>query len=123
MKLFSILVIIVVVASLGLGTALGLFIKTSQDSDQVYSFSASAIETPTPIQCGTIPQNFTKWLIVNKDGNRTGMGFQSVTAFDTGLQSSAYLPLNQTALAQYKVTNSAFETTTVPPPRTSTPVT
>ncbi len=116
MKLFSILVIFVIVASVGLGTALGLFIKTGQDLDQVYSFSASAVQTPTAIQCGTIPRNFTKWLVIGVIGNRTGMDFQSVTVFDTGQQSSGYLPLNQTALAEYKVTNSTFETIIVPLP-------
>jgi hypothetical protein len=116
LKLFSLLVIFVIVASLGLGTALGLFIKTSQDSDQVYSFRASAIQTPTAVQCGTIPRNFTKWLEVDIVGNRTGMNFQSVTVFDTGQQSSGYLPLNQTALAEYKPTNTSLEAIIVPLP-------
>jgi hypothetical protein len=116
LKPITIVVIIVVVGSLSLGTALGLFIKTSQDSDQVYSFSAYAIQTPTAIQCGTIPRNFTKWLVLDVIGNRTGMNFQSVTVFDTGQESSGYLPLNQTALAEYKVTNSTLETIIVPLP-------
>jgi hypothetical protein len=116
LKLFSILVISVIVASLGLGTALGLFIKTSQDSDQVYSFRAEAIQTPAAIQCGTIPRNFTKWLEIDVIGNRTGMGFQSVTVFDTGQQSSGYLPLNQTALAEYKPVNTTLEAIIVPLP-------
>ncbi|MDA4111477.1 MAG: hypothetical protein OK439_02990 [Thaumarchaeota archaeon] len=116
MKLITILVIVVIVGSLGLGTALGLFIKTAQDSDQVYTFSASAIQTPTPIQCGTIPRNFTKWFEINVIGNRTEMSFQSVTVFDTGQQSSSFLPLNQTALAEYKATNSTFESIIVPLP-------
>jgi hypothetical protein len=116
LKLFSILVIVVLVGSLGLGTALGLFIKTSQDSDQVYSFRAEAIQTPTAIQCGTIPRNFSKWLEIDVIGNRTGMAFQSVTVFDIGQQSSGYLPLNQTALAEYLSTNTTLEAIIVPLP-------
>jgi len=116
LKPITLLTLVVIVGSLSLGTALGLFIKTSQDSDQVYSFSASAIQTPGAIQCGTIPRNFTKWLEIDVIGNRTEMNFQSVTVFDTGQQSSSYLPLNQTALAEYKATNSTFETIIVPLP-------
>ena len=44
------------------------------------------------------------------------MSFQSVTIFDTGQESRADLPLNQTALAEYLATNSTFETIVVPLP-------
>jgi hypothetical protein len=111
-----ILAIVVVMGSLALGTALGLLVRTSQDSDQVYSFTANAVETPKPIQCGTIPNNFSEWLEINVIGNRTAMSFQSVTIFDTGQESRADLPLNQTALAEYLATNSTVETIVVPLP-------
>jgi hypothetical protein len=111
-----ILTIVAVMGSIALGTALGLLVRTSQDSDQIYSFTANAIETPKPVQCGTIPDNFSEWLEINVIGNRTAMSFQSVTVFDTGQESRADLPLNQTALAEYLSTNSTFETIVVPLP-------
>ncbi len=111
-----ILAIAVVVGSLAPGTALGLLVRTSQDSDQVYSFTASAVETPKSIQCGTILNNFSEWLEINVIGDRTSMSFRSVIVFDTGQEKRADLPLNQTALAEYLATNSTFETITVPLP-------
>jgi len=111
-----ILAIVVIVGSIALGTSLGLLVRTSQDSDQAYSFVGIAVETPKPIQCGTIPDNFSEWLEINVIGNRTSMSFQSVTVFDTGQESRADLPLNQTALTEYRATNSTFETIIVPLP-------
>lgn len=99
-----------------LGTSFGLLITSDQPPDQTPTFSAFAVRTPSPVSCAAIPQTYSNWLGINVIGNRTGLSFQLVTAYATGLNIRVDVPLNGTAFAEYRATNSTFETIMVPLP-------
>lgn len=99
-----------------LGTSFGLLITSDQPPHETPYFSAYAVRTSNQVACGTIPQTYSNWLGINVYGNRTGVSFQLVTAYATGLNIRVDVPLNGTAFAEYKATNSTFETIIVPLP-------
>lgn len=99
-----------------LGAIFGLLITSNHPPDQSYSFSAYSVRTLNPVACSSIPQTYSDWLGINIVGNRTGMSFQLVSVYATGLNIRVDLPLNGTAFSEYKVMNSTFETIIAPLP-------
>ena len=116
MKRISIFAIVILILAVLLGATFGLLVKSDQPPNQIFSFNAFAVHTANPVSCSTIPQAYTDWLGINVVGNRTGMSFQLVTVYATGLSIRIDLPLNATAFAEYKITNSTLETIFVPLP-------
>ncbi len=116
MKRINIFAISMLVLAVILGASFGLLVQTVQPKDQIFSFKPFAVRTASPISCSTIPQSYTDWLGINVDGNRTGMSFQLVTVYATGLNIRIDLPLNSTAFVEYKITNSTLETIVAPLP-------
>jgi hypothetical protein len=99
-----------------LGVVFGLLIHTSQPQNQIFYFEPFAVRTSGPIQCGSIPQNYSVWLGINVVGNRTGMSFSLISIYATGLNIRVDVPLNRTAFVEYKVINSTLETIITPLP-------
>jgi hypothetical protein len=116
LKLINAVAISVVILSIAVGTTLGLLVQTDQPLDQHFSFSASAVRTTTPIQCGSIPQNYSNWLEFAVSGNRTGINFQSASVYTAGLNIRVDLPLNRSAYSSYYPINSTYETIIAPLP-------
>ena len=116
MKPIYVLAIVILLIALALGTASGLLIQSSQSPRQIFSFEPFAVRTSSPIECSLIPQNYTDWLGINVVGNRTAMSFSQVSVYATGENIRIDIPLNNTAFAEYKVTNSTFETIITPLP-------
>jgi hypothetical protein len=116
MKRINVFAIAILILAVILGASFGLLVQTVQPKDQVFSFKPFAVRTANPISCSTIPQSYTDWLGIDVVGNRTGMSFQLVTVYATGLNVRVDLPLNGTAFAEYKVTNSTLETIIAPLP-------
>lgn len=116
MKKTSIFVIAFLLLAVILGSSFGLLISSNQSQDLTPAFVAYATRTPSPVACSTIPDTYSNWLGINVVGNRTGMSFQLITIYATGMNIRVDIPLNGTAFAEYKVTNSTFETIIVPLP-------
>jgi hypothetical protein len=116
MKKINIFAIAFLLLAVILGSSFGLLISSDQSSDLSPTFVAYATRTPSPVACSTIPDTYSNWLGINVIGNRTGASFQLVTIYATGMNIRVDIPLNGTAFAEYKVTNSTFETIIVPLP-------
>lgn len=116
MKRINVLALTIMVFAILLGAYFGLLVRSDQPPDQKFSFEPFAVRTPNPISCSTIPQAYTDWLGINVVGNRTGMTFQLVTVYATGLNIRVDLPLNDTAFVEYKTINSTLETIIAPLP-------
>lgn len=116
MKKFSVVALVVIIISIALGTALGLLVQNDQPRNQHFSFTDSALHTPNPIQCDSIPKNYTNWLVISVLGNRTGINFQTVTVYAIGLDIRLDIPLNRTAFSTYNAVNSTYETIIAPLP-------
>ena len=116
MKAINVVALGVIIFSLALGTALGLLVQGDQPRNQYFQFTTSAVNPSSPVQCGTIPKNYSNWLLIGVVGNRTGINFQTATIFTPGLNIRLDIPLNRTAYAAYKVVNSSYEEIVVPLP-------
>ena len=116
MKAINVLALGVIIFSLALGTALGLLVQGDQPRNQYFEFKTSAIYTSPAVQCGTIPKNYSNWLVIGVVGNRTGINFQTATVFTPGLNIRLDIPLNRTAYAAYRVVNSTYEEIIIPLP-------
>lgn len=116
MKLISAVAIAILVFAVILGSVSGLLIQSNQPPHQIFSFEPFAVRTSQPSQCGSIPQNYSDWVGINVVGNRTGMSFSLVSVYATGINIRVDIPLNRTAFAEYKVTNSTLETIIAPLP-------
>jgi hypothetical protein len=116
LKLISAVALSVVIFSIAIGTTLGLLVQTNQPLDQHFHFTTTAVHTATPVQCGSIPRNYSNWLEIDTVGNRTGINFQSVTMYTPGLNIRLDIPLNRSAYSAYYPINSTYETIIAPLP-------
>ena len=116
MKRINILAIAIIVLAIVLGATFGLLVQGEQPTDQKFFFEPFAVRTTNPVSCYSIPQTYTDWLGINVVGNRTGMSFQLVTVYATGLNIRIDLPLNGSAFVGYRNTNSTLETIIAPLP-------
>jgi hypothetical protein len=116
LKLISAVALSVVIFSIAIGTTLGLLVQTNQPLDQHFHFTTTAVHTTTPVQCGSIPRNYSNWLEIDTVGNRTGINFQSVTVYTPGLNIRLDIPLNRSAYSAYYPINSTYESIIAPLP-------
>jgi len=108
--------LVVIVISIVFGSVLGLLVQSDTPPGRAPTFSASIIHTSTAQACQQIPRNFSNWLVLTIDGNRSGLNFISATIYSSSSNIRLQMPLNTTAFAYIKSANATFETMIVPLP-------
>jgi hypothetical protein len=117
LKTMGIIIIALTIISVVVGATVAVFSPTDQPTNQPPTFTATPINTNERVGCPGIPGNFSIWLVIGVEGNRSNTNLISTTVYNpNNIRIDLQLNASSTAYVHYVVSNSTYERIDVPLP-------